>query len=79
MLLPTEVLLEILRCLERRDLDWLPLASRYLHRIVDVNDDVLARRHIAKALIRNPKVKEEPPSKLKAFFKPASREGQSTY
>ncbi|KAH7707809.1 hypothetical protein AAVH_24964 [Aphelenchoides avenae] len=76
MLLPTEVLLEILSCLERRDLDWLPLASRYLHRVVDVNTDVLARRHIDKALIRNPKVKEEPPSKLKAFFTPASREGQ---
>lgn len=64
---PKETLLDILECLERRDIDLLSLVSRDLHALISARNDNVAQRAITKVQIAETVV-EVPASALGRLF-----------
>lgn len=67
MVLPKEVLLNILLHLRRCDLDWIMLVSRIMCGIVLANNKVLARRVVEKATVHGP-IGDGQMSRLRLLF-----------
>ncbi|KAH7718703.1 hypothetical protein AAVH_13856 [Aphelenchoides avenae] len=67
MVLPKEVLLNILQHLRRCELDWIMLVNRLMCGIVLANNKALARRVVEKATVHGP-IGDGQVSKLRLFF-----------
>lgn len=67
MLLPKEVLLNILQHLRRCDLDWTMLVNRIMCGIVLANNKLLARRIVEKATVHGP-IGDGQMSRLRLLF-----------